>query len=235
MKFGTKTLAALLCAAFAAPNASAQGEEGGYVYNGGESYFYGAVYNFLKHFKYEQYKYADGLMFTLVDNYYVDAMDIAIFSGKGGYSFLNMGPGASVAGVALGKATPWGNRDLEFMALNGMPSVPRPDQRWDWYNPWRGPNGVFQGIHQVVGFNTWAAASAMDDIADGFGARIANNSCVWQSWFAAVDDERSWWKGSLYPGYASTVLYPGRDYDRYYTPGPDPPAGSWAIRIYWQD
>ena len=51
-----------LLSALAATSAQAQ-EEGGYVYNHGEDRFVDNVYNFLKHFPYEQYYWAQHWQF----------------------------------------------------------------------------------------------------------------------------------------------------------------------------
>ena len=69
--------AALLVASASVSPAFAQGEEGGYVYNGGEARFTNNVYNFIKHFSYDQYYWCEANLFTTSNNSYVDNMDFS--------------------------------------------------------------------------------------------------------------------------------------------------------------
>jgi len=55
MKISQFIAAAVLFASASFVPAFAQGEEGGYVYNGGEARFTDNVWNFVKHFSYDQY------------------------------------------------------------------------------------------------------------------------------------------------------------------------------------
>ena len=228
-------LALLSCLSFCsltATTAAAQ-EEGGYVYNQGEDRFVDNVYNFLKHFNYDQYYWCEDYQFTTSNNSFADNMDFSYYSGHGSNFYMGMGPGTNGAsGVSCGSATKWGDRDLEFIVFQSCKVVPSPIDRSDWYQRWVGSNDVFQGLHQAIGYRTNSYSG--NGISNNFGSRISSNQCVWQAWFAAVNDERSWWKSSSYPGYASVVLYPGLDYDRYYNFGTDPPAGHGSLRIYYQ-
>jgi hypothetical protein len=215
----------------------AQLEEGGYVYNKGESRFVNNVYNFLKHFNYEQYFWCEADLFTTNDHLYVDNMDFAYYSGHGNNFYLGMGPGSAVSGVNIGPTTQWGDLDLEFIVFQSCKVVPSPIDRADWYQPWVGANDTFQGLHQAIGYRTNSYSG--NGISNNYGGRIQNNQRCWQAWFAAVDDERSWWNSfwywdQSYPGYASVVLYPGLDNDRYYNFGADPPAGHNSLWIYYQ-
>lgn len=231
MKLTTK-LTALLAALTLTASASNAAEEGGYVYNGGEDRFVDNVWNFVKHFSYDQYYWCQAYEFTTSNNYYVDAMDFAYYSGHGNNFYIGMGPSASTSGVSLGSTTKWGDTDLEFIVFQSCKVIPAPIDRSDWYQRWIGTNGVFQGLHQAIGYRTNSYSG--NGISNNFGNRIASNQCVWQSWFNAVDDERSWWYGSSYPGYASAVMYPGLDYDRYYNFGGDPPRPMYSLRIWYQ-
>jgi len=227
----TALLAALAIAAAGSTTATA-GEEGGYVYNHGEDRFVDNVYNFLRHFNYDQYFWCESYQFTTANNSYVDAMDFAYYSGHGNNFYLGMGPGASSSGVSIGSATKWGDVDLEFIVFQSCKVVPSPIDRSDWYQRWVGSSDTFQGLHQAIGYRTNSYSG--NGISNNFGGRIAAGQAVWQSWFNAVNDERSWWRGSSYPGYASVVLYPGLDYDTYYSFGGDPPAGHGSLRTYYQ-
>lgn len=222
---------AVLVAGMTLTPSFAQGEEGGYVYNKGESRFVNNVYNFIKHFNYEQYFWCEADLFTTNDHLYVDNMDFAYYSGHGNNFFLGMGPGTSGGNVSIGSATKWGNWDLEFIVFQSCKVVPAPIDRSDWYQRWIGSNDTFQGLHQAIGYRT--NSNSGNGISNNYGGRIRSNQRCWQAWFAAVDDER-YWSGGTYPGYASVVLYPGLDNDRYYSFGADPPAGHNSLRIYYQ-
>jgi len=227
----TASLAALVIATASASSLNAQ-EEGGYVYNRGEDRFIDNVYNFIKHFNYDQYYWCQDYQFTSSNNYFVDAMDFSYYSGHGGNWTLGMGPGASSYSVSLGSSTKWGDRDLEFVVFQSCKVVPSPLDVSRWWERWIGSNGVFQGLHQAVGYRT--NSNSGNGISNNFGNRIAAGQAVWQSWFNAVNDERAWWRGRDYPGYASVVLYPGLDYDVYPSYAYDPPAGHGSLRIYYQ-
>lgn len=228
--------AALLVASASVSPAFAQGEEGGYVYNGGEARFTNNVYNFIKHFSYDQYYWCEANLFTTSNNSYVDNMDFSYYSGHGNNFLMGMGPGASTSSVTVGSTTQWGNRDLEFIVFQSCQVVPSPIDRSDWYQPWVGATDTFQGLHQAIGYRVNSYSG--NGISNNYGGRVRGNQRVWQAWFAAVNDERSWWYStfvsSSYPGYASVVLYPGLDNDRYYSFGGDPPAGHSSLRIYYQ-
>lgn len=211
--------------------------EGGYVYNHGEDRFIGNVYNFLKHFDYDQYYYCQAYMFTTYNNTYVDAMDIAYYSGHGNYWYIGMGPGAiTPRGVGLRTAGGYGDRNLEFIIFQScqvLPSVPevQAGKISNWRTPWV-PNGIFQGLHQAIGYRTLSYSG--NGISNNFGSRVASGQAVWQAWFSAVNDERSWWRGASYPGYASVMLYPGTDNDTYYRYAADPPDHHGWLRTYYQ-
>jgi hypothetical protein len=207
-------------------------EEGGYVYNRGEDRFVDNVYNFLKHFSYEQYFWCETYEFTSSNNSYVDAMDIAYYSGHGNHWYIGMGPGARHgSGVRLRSAGSYGDLDLEFIVFQSCKVIPGPPDVSDWWSAWV-PSGIFQGLHQAISYRTksWSG----NGISDRFGRYVRRGDAVWQAWFRAVDSERAWWRDEDYPGYASVVLYPGLDDDTYYSYGADPPAGHGSLRIYYE-
>ena len=216
------------------PTPALAGEEGGYVYNHGEQRFVDNVYNFIKHFSYDQYYWCEDYQFTTSNTSYVDNMDFAYYSGHGNKWYMGMGPGTSGAsGVSIGSKTQWGDSDLEFIVFQSCQVVPSPIEKSDWFSTWAGPKKTFQGLHQAIGYRV--NSNSGNGISNNFGSRIASGQCVWQAWFNAVDDERFWFFGwSTYPGYASVVLYPGLDFDTYYSFGVDPPAGHTSLRSYYQ-
>jgi hypothetical protein len=200
------------------------------VYNHGEDRFVDNVYNFLKHFEYEQYFWTEAFEFTTSRASFVDDMNLAYYSGHGNHSYLGMGPGASVSGVNLTSAGGYGAR-LRFIVFQSCTVIPSAPDLADWWSPWV-PGGIFQGLHQAIGYRTesWSG----NGISNNFGNRVRSGGAMWQSWFAAVNDERSVWRGALYPGYASVVLYPGLDNDTYFSFGPRPPSGHGWLRTYYQ-
>lgn len=208
------------------------GAVGGYVYYG-ESRFVDNVWNFIKHFSYQQYYWAETYEFNTANNYYVDAMDLAYYSGHGNQWYITTKQGPPQEGLTLTTGVPWGDNRLEFIIFQSCAVIPSPIERpSDWWVYWTGSNRAFQGLHQAIGYRTESYSG--NGISDNFGGRVAAGQAMWQSWFNAVNDERSWWRGSFYPGMASAVLYPGLDNDTFYYFGADPPAGSTYLRVYYQ-
>jgi hypothetical protein len=206
---------------------------GGYVYNQGEARFVDNVYNFIKYFAYEQYYWANAYEFTTHQNSYADAMDIAYYSGHGNNWYMGMGPGSvSPQYVSIPYAGAWGDNQMEFIIFQSCQVIPSPLDVSNWWGNWVGSGRPFQGLHQAIGYRTNSYSG--NGISNNYGNRVRAGQGMWQAWFAAVNDERAWWKGADYPGYASVVLYPGLDNDTKYSFGADPPANHGALRIYYQ-
>lgn len=224
-------LAVALCSILALPVAADR--VGGYVYNQGEARFVDNVYNFIKHFAYDQYYWTQAYEFTTYNNSYIDAMDIAYYSGHGNNWYLGMGPGSSSPQyVSTPYAGAWGDNQLEFIIFQSCQVIPSPLDVSNWWSNWVGVGRPFQRLHQAIGYRTNSYSG--NGISNNYGSRVKAGQAMWQAWFAAVNDERSWWYGSDYPGYASVVLYPGLDNDTYYYYGADPPSNHGALRIYYQ-
>lgn len=217
----------------AAPSSLMAQEEGGYVYNHGENRFVDNVYNFIKHFSYEQYYWCEDWLFASSNNSYVDAMDFSYYSGHGNNYYITMGPGAEVSGVNLkyNSKTRWGDNDLEFVVFQSCQVIPSKKDVSNWWSAWV-PNGIFQGLHQAVGYRTNSFSG--NGISNNYGTRIKGGQKVWQAWFAAVDDERCWWMGNDYPGYASAVMHPNAQNDTYFSFCADPPAGHTSLTNWYQ-
>src|SRR5215208_746532 len=107
-------LIAILALTFAVPTTSSAAQVGGYVYNG-ESRFVDNVYNFIKHFSYQQYYWAEAYEFTTANNYYVDAMDVAYYSGHGNQWYITTKAGPPQEGLGVSYGVPWGDYNLEFI------------------------------------------------------------------------------------------------------------------------
>ena len=218
-------------------------EEGGYVYHytsSSESRFVDNVYNFLKHFSYDQYYWCEYFVFTSNNNYYVDNMDFSYYSGHGSNWYITMGPGASYSPnyvdlTSAGSTSHqgWGDRDLEFVTFQSCSVIPSPLDVTNWYSNWTNePGGIFDGLHQAVGYRT--SSYSGNGISNNFGSRIQSCEGVWQAWFNAVNDERSAHGGGFYPGYASAVMYPPCDGDSYCSFTSDPPATHTWLKIWYQ-
>ena len=88
---------------------------------------------------------------TGTDTTWADNVDIVFFSGHGSPSGFLFG----VAGKDDGQATPgeirWGNKELEWIALDACQVLERDGvfDRWGW--------PVFKGLHYMLGFHTTCA------------------------------------------------------------------------------
>jgi hypothetical protein len=204
-------------------------EEGGYAGTTDEGHDT-VVYNFLKHFSYEQYYYSYKHQWTWNNNNRVDAMDFAIFAGHGNKWYitgLDGGVDLSIAGA--GSARGYGNVDAEFVAFQSCYVVPSPIEVADWYSKWtNGSSDVFDGLHQALGFHTVSWQSTDEKITDYFGSRIASNYKVWQSWFTAINV-----KGRS-DEHGSAVMHPSAENDTYYSVVADPAENHSALKIWYQ-
>ncbi len=242
------TLACLvvICLATSMSNHALAWEEGGYC--GNDPSTPGVVYNFIKHFSYEQYYWANVPVFTSSNNTYVDNMDFAYYcghgspfsigvysngAGSGASSYINLG---SAGGTSNGG---YGETDLEFIVFHSCQTIPSPLERNDWWSPWiQESDDIFDGLHQALGFRTNAVISSADDISNYFGSRMSGNNAVWQSWFDAINAEGYhtgfwWWKKLAEFGCA--VMHPDAQNDRYkYHHSADPPQNHGNLTVWYQ-
>jgi Family of unknown function (DUF6345) len=212
-----------------APVSAADRKEGGYVgtYTEGHD---AVVYNFLKHFNYQQYYYSQPFQFASSNNARVDAMDIAIFAGHGNRWYISTtNGGVDLASVGSGANSGWGDVQAEFVAFESCYVVPSPIEVADWWTNWIDtPNGAFDGVHQVLSFHTVSWQSTDQDVTDFFGSRMHGNHAVWQSWFDAINSEgRS-------DEFGAAVMHPSTDGDRYATFAADPPKNHQSLRLWYQ-
>jgi hypothetical protein len=180
----------LLALTFVAVSVSAvDRREGGYAGTTNQGHDE-VVYNFLKHFNYDQYYYAYKHQWTWNNNNRVDAMDIAVFGGHGN-QWLIAGLDGSVDLTTAGSdpvAKNYGDWNAEFVAFESCDVVPSPLEVTDWYTNWRKPGGIFsKGLHQAVGFRTVSWQSTDQKITDYFGAKVVSGAPIWQSWFDAIN------------------------------------------------
>ena len=216
---------------------------GGYVATA-EDRFVRNVWNFVKEFPagttvggvpyyYNQYLWAEPYMFTGSNDYYIDAVDFAYCSGHGNrYLFeTNKWNGTYVYfPTQIPTNNGWGDYNMEFIVFQSCAVIPSSREVADWWTPWA---RALKGVHQIVGYRTNSYSD--NGISNNFARKIKAGGCVWQSWFDAVNEERSWWRGSFYPGYASALWYESTKYDRLYSAqSPDPYgfSGLWNWHQY---
>lgn len=204
-------------------------EEGGYVGCKGQGHDV-VVYNFLKHFSYEQYYWGYKHQWSTSNNNIVDAMDFAIFAGHGNKWLIALLDGSlSLTSAGNSSHKGYGDLDCEFVAFESCKVIPSPLEVQDWYSNWtRESDDVFDGLHQALGFRTYSYQSTDQNVTNYFGWRIKLNFGVWESWFDAINvmarsDEMG-----------SAVMHPSCDGDTYGNYAPDPPETSTWLRIWWQ-
>ena len=204
-------------------------EEGGYVGEKGEGHDT-VVYNFLKHFNYQQYYWGYKHQWSTNNDNRVDAMDFAIFAGHGSRWSIRLLDG-SLSLTTAGRSSDegYGDLDCEFVAFESCKVVPSPREVSDWYSNWTSESDdVFDGLHQALGFRTDSYQSTDQKVTDYFGERISKNYGVWESWFDAINAKgRSDEMGAA-------VMHPTCDGDTYGSFAADPPKTSTRLRIWYQ-
>ncbi len=222
-------LAAVLATGLATPMSVHALEEGGYVGQEGEGHP-DVVYNFLKHFSYDQYYWGVKSQITSNNDNRVDAMDIAIFAGHGNKWLFAMTDGSVNLGNAGGTSDGgWGDLDIEFAAFESCYVVPSPLEVSDWWSAWvGGSDDLFDGLHQLISFRTVSWQSTDQKVSDRFGDLVAGNYPVWQAWFRAINEKgKSDEKGAA-------VMHPDADGETYYNFGADPHPDHQSLRIWYQ-
>lgn len=223
-----------LCALLLASNAYAL-EEGGYV--GNDPVAKPVVWNFIKHFVWNQYLWAKPYQFTYLNNYFVDNMDFAFYCGHGAPWYICTYFGnidLSKAGSSSHKG--YGNRDLEFITFHSCKVVPSPIEKTNWWSKWiTEPTDIFDGLHQAIGFRTVAYKSSAPKISNKFGKCVRRNKNIIWSWFNAINKKGLRYNGKLMEK-GSIVFYPFMSiFDRYYGPKcPDPPQNHQGLCIIYQ-
>lgn len=230
MKSTQKVIAtgALLAGIALASNVQAL-EEGGYAGTTDEGHDT-VVYNFLKHFNYEQYYYSYKHQWTWNNNNRVDAMDFAIFGGHGNKWYIaGLDGGVDLTTAGAGSAKGYGSLDAEFVAFESCYVVPSPIEVTNWYSNWtNGTGDVFDGLHQALGFHTVSWQSTDQKVTNYFGSRIKNGYKVWQSWFTAINV-----KGKNNE-HGSAVMHPSTENDTYYNFVADPAENHTSLKLWYQ-
>jgi hypothetical protein len=217
-------------------------EIGGYV-DKAEDRFVRNVWNFIKNFqswqnigshryKYVQYFWAEPFEFNTNHLDFVDKMDLAYVAAHGSAYWFQTKQSPNT-GVDLRNCPGYGTLpkggDLEFLIIESCSTVASAPEATDWWTPW---TSIFQGLHQLAGFRTLSYSD--NGIPNRYANKLKANGGVWQSWFSAVDGERSIWHGSDYPGYASAIMYASTENDRLGSYAADPAGGSNGMKTWWQ-
>jgi hypothetical protein len=218
-----------LVALAGAPARAVDRQEGGYAGTTDQGHDE-VVYNFLKHFHYEQYYYAYMHQWTWNNDNRVDAMNFAVFGGHGNTWYIQtLDGGVDLANAGPGALGGYGTRNAKFIAFESCDVVTSPLENADWYTKWtREPNDVFDGVHQILGFHTLSWQSTDQNVTDTFGSLIAQGFGVWESWFAAINSRG---RGDEF---GSAVMYPPTDGESYAVYGANPPANMTWLRIWYQ-
>lgn len=242
MKAGKFVIAMLLCVSLAPAALPADREIGGYV-DRAEDRFVRNVWNFIKNFqgfqtvggnRYQEVQYFYGEPFEFDSNHqdYVDKMDLAYVAAHGSSYYVQTNQSTN-DGVDLRSCPAYGDLgtggDLEFMIIESCSTVASAPEVSDWWTPW---TSIFQGLHQLVGFRTLSYSD--NGIPNRYANKLKANGGVWQSWFEAVNEERSFWTGSFYPGYASAIMYGSTENDRLGSYAADPAGGAGGMLTWWQ-
>lgn len=222
-------------------------EIGGYV-DQAEDRFVRNVWNFVKNFqgfqtigsnryRMVQYYWAEPYEFNGSHQSYVDKMDLSYVAGHGAGYYIQTKKSTST-GVDLRNSPAYGDMakggDLEFLIIESCNTVVSAPEVSNWWTPW---TSIFQGLHQLVGFRT--LSNSDNGIPNRYAQKLKANGGVWQSWFAAVNEERVYSNyvntdGAPYPGYASAIMYTSTENDKLGSYGSDPAGGSNGMKTWWQ-
>jgi hypothetical protein len=216
---------------------------GGYV-DRAEDRFVRNVWNFIKEFQtpktvgsnswvYTQYYFMEPYVFTTANDTYTDAVDFIYSSGHGNSYYLQTNKSTG-AGIYFPTDMPAGNGlgdyNAEYLVIESCSTVQSLQETND---PWSNWMSTLKGLHQIVGFHTISYSD--NGIPNNYAKKLKAGGAVWQSWFQAVNEERSWWRGSFYPGMASAIFYDGTRYDTLASSQyPDPYQwGGWHSGVDW--
>jgi hypothetical protein len=209
-------------------SSAADRQEGGYVGTKDQGHDE-VVYNFLKHFSYEQYYYSYDFQFGSYNNHRVDAMDFSIFAGHGNQWYIattSGGVNLSTCGNTSNKG--YGDWNCEFIAFESCEVIPSPIEVTDWWTNWVHAGGIFDGLHQALGFRTDSWQSTDQDVTNFFGFLIRWNCPVWQSWFSAIDNE------AASDEMGCCVMHPTTQMDSHASFVADPPANDTNLTVWYQ-
>ncbi len=224
-------------------------EIGGYV-DRAEDRFVRNVWNFIKNFqgwqtignnRWQEVQYYWGAPFEFDANHldFVDKMDLSYVACHGSAYYIQTEQSTST-GVDLRNVPGYGdlahgNGDLEFLIIEScstVASAPEAPASGDWWTPW---STLFHGLHQLCGFRTLSYSD--NGIPNRYANKLKANGGVWQSWFSAVDGERTFNNDGTYsefPGFASCIIYTTTENDRLGNYVAADPYGTANMETIWQ-
>jgi hypothetical protein len=227
---------------------SADREIGGYV-DRAEDRFVRNVWNFIKNFQgwqniggnrwqEVQYYWAEPFEFNTNHLSFVDKMDLSYVAAHGSAYYVQTNQSTNT-GIDLRVCPGYGDLahgsgDLEFLIIEScstVASAPEAGAGGDWWTPW---STLFHGLHQLNGFRTLSYSD--NGIPNRYANKLKANGGVWQSWFSAVDGERTFYGNGTYsefPGFASCIIYTTTENDRLGSYASDPYGISNMLTI-WQ-
>jgi len=210
-------------------------EEGGYI--GNDPRARPVVWNFIRHFAWDQYFWAAPFMFTNLNNYYVDNMDFAYYCGHGApWYIMTYSGGINLATAGGSPHLGYGDTDLEFITFHSCSVIPSPLETPNWWQPWiTEPTDIFDGLHQAIGFRTPAYVVSSPAISNFYGWCISMNFNVAMSWFWAINWFGYRWNGQLREKGCIVMWPPTAIFDCYYWPQcPDPPQNHQGLMCVYQ-
>ncbi|MGZ3901070.1 MAG: DUF6345 domain-containing protein [Bacteroidia bacterium] len=221
-------------------------EIGGYV-DRAEDRFVRNVWNFIKNFqgwqpvgnnRWQEVQYFWGEPFEFNTNHldFVDKMDLSYVACHGSAYYVQTEQSTST-GVDLQTVPGYGdlahgNGDLEFLIIESCSTVASAPEAPDWWTPW---STLFHGLHQLCGFRTLSYSD--NGIPNRYANKLKANGGVWQSWFSAVDGERTFNNDGTYtefPGFASCIIYTTTENDRLGNYVAADPYGTANMETVWQ-
>jgi hypothetical protein len=224
---------------------SADREIGGYV-DRAEDRFVRNVWNFIKNFqgwqtiganRWQEVQYYWAEPFEFDDNHldFVDKMDLSYVAAHGA-AYLVQTNQSTGTNVDLRDCPGYGDLangsgDLEFLIIESCSTVASAPEAADWWTPW---STLFHGLHQLAGFRTLSYSD--NGIPNRYANKLKANGGVWQSWFSAVDGERTFYGNGTYsefPGFASCIIYTTTENDRLGSYAADP-YGTANMKTIWQ-
>ena len=188
------------------------------------------AFNFIKHFDREQYKWSYKSKWMTYNNMYLDGMDFSYYCGHGIRYIIQQKDGAILDLRTAGGTSSLGlgDRDLEFLVIHACQTVPSPLEVMDWWSAWVGPKGIFDGLHQTLGYRTNYYLDTAASVASLFGYQMKRGGAVWQSWFNVLD------RFSDPQHHGCAVMHPSCELDTYRTWAADPPRDHRNLRVWWQ-
>ncbi len=169
-----------------------------------------------------QWYYANRYIFSDWNNWYIDAVDFAVFSGHGGAFAVNTLTDDWIGFDGIEGNDPkypagdtgsggWGDQSLRHLVFSSCDVVASPIERGDWWN-WRDACHVWTGIRHIIGYRTEAGVDSARDILHQYAVLLTQGYTIIDAWFYAIDLTSSHPNGR---DYGSIVYHPAAYYDTF--------------------